>query len=238
MLGIDDLVKNRLLLQAIDTAVAKRDQSLKKARSSPSGAVISAPRRLLAWAIAFLLLPAWAAAQAFTPPARVGSVTLGWQWVENTGHVLTDGTFLPLGQSVTTSLLVEVDYGVTERFAATASVPFVFARYTGGLPPRSGLELDACRCWNESFQDFSIAGRYRFGDDFWAITPQVRYIQPSHNYQYQGEAVVGPNLQQLALGHQRSLAACAGAAEGEHPGRLYVRARRDRLKTSGRTEAT
>jgi hypothetical protein len=89
--------------------------------------VISARRRLLARAIAVLLLPASAAAQTFTPPARVGSVTVAWQWVDNTGHILTDGTFFPRGQSVTTSLLVEVDYGVTERFAATASVPFVFA---------------------------------------------------------------------------------------------------------------
>ena len=120
--------------------------------------------------------------------------------MDNTGHIFTDGTFFPGGQSVTTSLLVEVDYGVTERFAATASVPFVFAKYTGGLPPRSGLELDACRCWNESFQDLSIAGRYRFGDEFWALTPQVRYIVPTHGYQYLGEAVVGPKLQQLQLG--------------------------------------
>jgi hypothetical protein len=162
--------------------------------------VISAPRRLFAPAIAVLLLPVSVAAQAFTPPPRVGSVTLGWQWVDNTGHILTDGTFFPSGQSVTTSVLVEVDYGVTDRFAATASVPFVFARYTGGLPPFSGLERDACRCWNQSFQDFSIAGRYRFGDEFWAITPQVRYILPTHDYAYRGEAVVGPNLQQLLLG--------------------------------------
>jgi hypothetical protein len=162
--------------------------------------VISARRRLLARAIAVLLLPASAAAQTFTPPARVGSVTVAWQWVDNTGHILTDGTFFPRGQSVTTSLLVEVDYGVTERFAATASVPFVFARYTGGLPPFSGLERDACRCWNESFQDFSISGRYRFGDEFWAITPQVRFIAPTHDYPFRGEAVVGPNLQQLLLG--------------------------------------
>ena len=162
--------------------------------------MIPAHRRLLAWAAVALVLPASAAAQVFTPPARVGSVTVGWQWVENTGHILTDGTFFPRGQSVTTSLLVEVDYGVTERFAATASVPFVFARYTGDLPPRSGLELDACRCWNESFQDLSIAGRYRFGDEFWALTPNVRYIQPTHDYQYLGEAVVGPNLRQLLLG--------------------------------------
>jgi len=162
--------------------------------------VISSPRRLLAPTIAVLLLPALAFAQAFTPPPRVGSVTVGWQWVDNTGHILTDGTLFPRGQSVTTSLLAEVDYGVTERFATTLSVPFVFARYTGDLPPFSGLERDACRCWHESFQDLSIAGRYRFGDEFWALTPHVRYILPSHDYPYQGEAVVGPNLQQFLIG--------------------------------------
>jgi hypothetical protein len=162
--------------------------------------VISAPRRLLARAIAVLLIPASAAAQAFTPPPRVGSVTLAWQWVDNTGHIITDGTFFPRGQSVTTSLMAEVDFGVTERLAVTTSVPFVFAKYTGGLPPFSRLEHDACRCWNQTFQDLSLAGRYRFGDEFWAITPQVRYIVPTHDYQYRGEAVAGPNLQQLLVG--------------------------------------
>ena len=162
--------------------------------------MISAPGRLLARTIAVLLLPASAFAQAFTPPPRVGSATIGWQWVDNTGHILTDGTLFPRGQSVTTSLLAEVDYGVTERFAATLSVPFVFARYTGDLPPFSGLERDACRCWHESFQDLSFGGRYRFGDEFWALTPSVRYILPSHDYPYQGEAVVGGKLQQLLTG--------------------------------------
>jgi len=162
--------------------------------------VTSAPRRLLAGVCVLLLLPAAAAAQAFTPPPRVGSVTVAWQLVDNTGHILTDGTLFPRGQSVTTSLLAEVDYGVTERFAATASVPFVFAKYTGDLPPFSRLERDACRCWHQSFQDLSISGRYRFGDEFWALTPQVRYVRPTHDYPYRGEAVVGPNLQQLVMG--------------------------------------
>ena len=163
-------------------------------------AVTWAARHSIGAAIAVLLSPASLAAQAFTPPSRVGSATIGWQWVDNTGHILTDGTLLRRGQSVTTSLLVEVDYGVTDRFAATASVPFVFARYTGGLPPVSGLERDACRCWNQTFQDLSIGGRYRFGDEFWAITPQVRYVVPTHDYAYRGEAVVGPNLQQFLVG--------------------------------------
>ena len=34
VLGVDDLVKNRSLLQAIDNAVSQRDQNLKKSRSS------------------------------------------------------------------------------------------------------------------------------------------------------------------------------------------------------------
>jgi hypothetical protein len=150
--------------------------------------------------IALLLWAAPAFAQAFTPPPQVGSMTLSWQWVENTGHILTDGTFFPRGQSVTTSILAEVDYGVTDRFAATVGIPFIFARYTGDLPTFSGLERDNCKCWNSSFQDFSIGGRYRFGDDFWALTPSARLILPSHDYPYRGEAVPGPNLQQFLMG--------------------------------------
>ena len=157
-------------------------------------------RRSFATLVAALVVPASAAAQAFTPPPRVGSVTVAWQWVDNTGHIVSDGTFFPRGQSVTSSVFAEVDYGITERLAATVAVPFVFAKYTGQLPPFSGLERDACRCWHQSFQDFSIAGRYRLGDDFWALTPQVRVVIPSHDYPYRGEAVVGPNLNQVVLG--------------------------------------
>ena len=157
-------------------------------------------RRSVAALVAFLVVPASVWAQVFTPPSRVGSVTMAWQWVDNTGHILTDGTFFPRGQSVTSSVLAEVDYGITERLAATVAVPFVFARYTGQLPPNSGLERDACRCWHESFQDFSIASRYRLGDELWAFTPQVRVVVPSHDYPYLGEAVVGPNLNQVLLG--------------------------------------
>ena len=158
--------------------------------------------------------------------------------MDNTGHLLTDGTFLPLGQSVTTSLLAEIDYGVTERFAATASVPFVFARYTGELRRLRDSRVDACRCWHQSFQDFSIAGRYRFGDEFWALTPQLRYIQPTHDYPYQGEAVVGPNLQQLLLGVNGAWRLAPALPKASiQAGYTFTLAERP-SKTSGRTEAT
>ena len=157
-------------------------------------------RLSLAALIAILLVPASTAAQAFTPPPRVGSVTFAWQWIDNTGHIQSNGKLVPLGKSVTTSVLTEVDYGVTERLAATVAVPFVFARYKGPNHPRLADGPDDCFCWHQSFQDFSIAGRYRLGDDFWALTPQVRVVIPSHDYPYRGEAVVGPNLNQVLLG--------------------------------------
>lgn len=153
-----------------------------------------------ALAAVFVSAPAPAVAQAFTSPEGIGAVSLVWQFVDNTGHRGTDGFFVARGQSVTTSVLVEVDYGVTDRFAASIGLPYVFAKYTGAMPPPSRLPVDACGCWHSSFQDVSLTARYRFGTDAWAITPLIGYGRPTHDYPYQGEAVVGRNLQEFHVG--------------------------------------
>lgn len=164
-------------------------------------------RLLFATAIgaAFALAPSPVAAQAFTLPQGVGAVTLAWQYVDNTGHRMSDGYLVVAGQSVTTSADFELDYGVTDRLSATFGIPYVFAKYTGSLPPPSRLPVDACQCWHSSFQDFSLAARYRLGDDPWAATPVVRYVRPSHDYNYVGEASVGRNLQEVQVGVSASL---------------------------------
>ena len=157
---------------------------------------------LFATAIVAVLVSApWpVAAQAFTPPAGVGAVTASWQFVDNTGHRFSDGSFLARGQSITTSALVELDYGFTDRLSTSIGIPYVFAKYTGANPPFSGLPIDTCRCWNSAFQDLSLSARYRLGDDAWAVTPVVKYDRPSHNYSYVGEAVVGRSLQEAQVG--------------------------------------
>jgi hypothetical protein len=139
-------------------------------------------------------------AQAFTLPQGVGAITLAWQYVDNTGHRLTDGFLLEAGPSVTTSALLEVEYGVTDRLSATVGIPYVWARYTGPLPPASNLPVDACRCWHSGWQDFALMARYRLGTDSLALTPHVRYVLPSHDYRFEGEAVIGRNLRELQVG--------------------------------------
>lgn len=159
-------------------------------------------RFLLATAVVAVLasVPRTVAAQAFTLPQGVAAVTVAWQYVDNTGHRLSDGFLLEAGQSVTTSAILELDYGFTDRLSASFGIPYVFAKYTGAMPPPSRLPVDACGCWHSSLQDFSLTARYRLGDDPWAFTPLVRYGLPSHDYRYQGEAVVGRNLQEMAVG--------------------------------------
>lgn len=160
------------------------------------------PRLLFATAIVAGLVsaPSPVAAQAFTPPKGLGAVTLAWQHVDNTGHRLSDGYFRPTGQSVTTSVLLDLEYGVTNRLSANVGIPYVFAKYTGALPPLSRSPLDACRCWQSGFQDFTFGARYRFGTDTWAVTPLVRVGQPSHGYPHKGEAVVGKQLSEAQVG--------------------------------------
>jgi hypothetical protein len=146
------------------------------------------------------LQPTRAAAQAFTAPDGVGAVTLAWQYIDNTGHRLSDGYFAARGESATTSLALDVEYAFTDRLSASVGIPYVFARYEGALPPPSNLPVDACQCWHSSFADLSVGARYRFGGDTWAITPVARFGQPSHDYPYQGEAVVGKQLSEFQVG--------------------------------------
>jgi hypothetical protein len=139
-------------------------------------------------------------AQAFTLPQGVGAVTLAWQYVDNTGHRLSDGFLVRRGQSVTTSAVFEAEYGVTDRLTASFAVPYVRAKYTGALPPPSNLPVDACKCWHSGFQDFAFTARYRVGTDDFALTPHVRYITPTHDYRFGGEAVLGRGLDEFQVG--------------------------------------
>lgn len=148
----------------------------------------------------FALAHSTLTAQAFTPPRGVGSVTLAWQYVDNLGHLYTDGFFAARGQSVTQSADLELEYGVTDRLSVTFGVPYVYAKYTGALPAPSGLERDNCKCWHDALQDFTFGARYRLGDDPWAVTPVARYVLPSHGYEYKGEAVVGRDLWEAQIG--------------------------------------
>lgn len=148
---------------------------------------------------AAVLLPRFAAGQAWPAPAGAGSVSFTTQRIDNTGHVMTDGFLLRDGKSRTVSGLVDVDYAVTDRLSLSVGIPFVYSRFLGPGPSLANLPVDACRCWNAAWQDWGATVRYTVLDGPVALTPSVSLGLPSHDYQWEGEAVAGYGLRELRL---------------------------------------
>lgn len=154
---------------------------------------------------AFLSVAASATAQAWVPPAGVGSIGLSFQWIDNTGHRLTDGSRIVNGESVNAAIYLEADYALTDRFSLSAGLPYVFAKWTSKDPPPPFLPFlprDQCHCWHGGWQDFGFTARYNvigsIGGAF-ALTPSLSIGVPSHDYEYRGEAVLGRNLREVGL---------------------------------------
>jgi hypothetical protein len=146
--------------------------------------------------------PTSALAQAWVPPAGVGSVTVAVQDLDYSGHRLTDGTFYPVGGSAHNLIDIEADYAITDRLSVTAAIPFVFAKYVdpNPLPPFVPfLPVDECRCWQSGWQDFGFAARYNIVNGAFALTPSLSAGVPSHEYNFRGEAALGQQLRELRI---------------------------------------
>jgi hypothetical protein len=81
----------------------------------------------------------------------------------------------------------------------------VLSKYRGPLGSPPGipfLPVDDCHCWHGAWQDFSATSRFNvvtFRNGF-ALTPSISIGLPSHDYDFQGEAVAGRHLKELRLG--------------------------------------
>jgi hypothetical protein len=141
-----------------------------------------------------------AAAQAWVPPAGSGSINLTVQTIDNTGHLLTDGSKLDNGKSVNAAIHIEAEYALTDRFSFSLGLPFVFAKYVGPREtPLQFLPVDSCYCWHGAWQDVGMTARYNLANRAFALTPSVSVGLPSHDYPFQGEAVAGRRLKEVRL---------------------------------------
>jgi hypothetical protein len=142
-------------------------------------------------------------AQAWTPPAGTGSVSVSYQVIENVGHRQTDGTVIDQGKSTNMGAGLDIEYALTDRLTVSAGIPYVFAKYVGPNPPPPPapyLPIDSCRCWHGGWQDFAFAARYNLVNGTFGLTPAVSMGVPSHDYDFRGEATLGSHLKELRLG--------------------------------------
>jgi hypothetical protein len=167
-----------------------------------------------------------ASAQAFVPPAGEGSVTISYQNLLARGHFDLNGDRMSgeSGHDPTQghAIVMEAEFGLNDRLAVEASLPYIGSRYGGTFPHRVA-GVGPPQEWDDgeyhgTFQDFRIGARYNVARRPIAITPFVEVSIPSHHYPSTAHAAVGKDLRAYVVG-----GAAGGFLDGLLP-RLYVHA--------------
>jgi len=167
-------------------------------------------------AAALLLLPAQpSAGQAFIPTAGDGTVSASFQSIRSSPQLDSTGAKgVPEGENWDTQALIwHVEYGLTDRIAVHASLPFMMTRYEGPLP-HSDYDDGT---YHGAFQDFYFGARYGVVQSpGFALAPFVEVVIPSHRYESISQASPGRDLRVLLVG-----AAVGGFLDGFLPGLYY-----------------
>jgi hypothetical protein len=175
-----------------------------------------------AWAGAVLigcwLSSAGATAQAWLPERGEGAFSTTYGFIAVRGHYTSSGDKVPEAAANLQSVLFEVEYGLTDKIALTASVPFIAVRYNSNNPPKPFLRdlFNQTRqatssgfyahdflddgAWHPTFTDFHANLRYNLVAKPLVLTPYVELVAPSHDYAYVGESSPGRDLWEFQFG--------------------------------------
>ncbi len=113
-----------------------------------------------------------------------------------------------IGELLTQSLYVEINYALTDRWQITAGLPFIRRRADGApshdpralIPPRLDVAFLDDGSYHSNLQDFFVGFNYLWRTDPVIVEPFVNLFIPSHDYPHFGQAAVGQNLLKLEVG--------------------------------------
>jgi len=139
-----------------------------------------------------------AQAQAWVPADGEVLVSLDYQSFDSPGHLNRLGQKVG-GPTASHTVLVEMEYGLSDQMALTAALPYVTAKYAGEGPacptcvtsPEFHTSPLDDGTYHGDIQDLRFAIRYNVVRNPLLLTPFVRVVVPSHRYDNQGESVIG-----------------------------------------------
>jgi hypothetical protein len=149
-----------------------------------------------------------ASAQAFLPPPGEGNVTISYQNLFARGHWDLNGNRME-GDSCCDptqghAIVMEAEFGLSNRVAVNASLPYIRSRYEG-THPHLVMGVGPVQEWDDgeyhgTFQDFRFGVRYNVARHPFAMTPFFEAIIPSHSYPNLAHAAVGKDLRAFIVG--------------------------------------
>jgi hypothetical protein len=163
------------------------------------------------------------AAQAFIPRTGEGTVSVAYHSIRTHGQLDRYGTQLapeggPREGTDDHSLVLYIEYGLSNRFAVHVSLPYIQSRYQGPAAHTIGINGQPSNLddgtFHGSFQDFYFGTRFKLVESArFAVTPFVEVIIPSHHYESLAQTAPGRDLRALVAG-----AALGGFADDLLPG--------------------
>ena len=138
-------------------------------------------------------------AQAWVPAKGHGSVSLTYQQLKVTQRTTSDGMARSFGKIINRTMYFNVDYGLSDRWAISASIPFKSNRYSGHDPHNPRLRLFPANDqrflddgqYHGGWADWSVGLRYQWRTEPLLITPFISYSRPSHDYTFFANAALG-----------------------------------------------
>lgn len=149
-------------------------------------------------AAALTLASAAAFAQAWTPPAGSGSISINAQTLHADAHTEGNGRLAHNIDLNARSLTMAVDYGLTDRLAMSIALPYTMSRYRGPIP-HAGSMVDDGR-YHGSITDLDLEFRYKAIDGALVVTPFIGGQWPIRNYATLGHASPGRGLTEYSAG--------------------------------------
>jgi hypothetical protein len=126
------------------------------------------------------------------------SVTTAYQRTNVTKHFYSHGEAIDRGHIRGDSILLALDYALTDRLVANVGVPYVLTSYHGAFPHQLSVVDDGAT--HGTYQDYRADLRYQFVVRQTAVTPFVGFTTPTHNYHAHGHAASGHDLNEQTAG--------------------------------------
>lgn len=174
----------------------------------------------MVWPTFLTLSPASLLAQAWVPPRGELYFGITDQWLKADNHLFSDevlgseltpaeelwgdleSTAVDAGQVRSHVILLDADFGITDRFALRAGLAFVQAKWIDTGSPDSLPDVPALDdgTFHGGFQDARIGARYMVLNGSWVLTPSAAFVLPVTDYPIQGHVAIGRGLKESQLG--------------------------------------
>ena len=148
--------------------------------------------------------PVLVCGQAWLPEGGQGYVSLSYLGMFTSDHLLSSGEPQNRGPTRLSIVTAGVLYGITDRLAVSADVPYIASKFTltpGLLPNAHDHEAKIDNgAYHGTFQDFHAAVKYNAVRGATMFTPFFELTLPTHHYETFGHSAPGKYLREYRVG--------------------------------------